>query len=94
MFCQYCLNVRNVYACGTLADIKVLVTTEGFRLEVRSWSEPARQLSRRPAVAGTDRLNSLIFIRSKTPLYLVITDQSASSTDSVPTLPSSLLSGF
>ena len=22
MFCQYCLNVRNLYACGTLADIK------------------------------------------------------------------------
>ena len=22
MFCQYCLNVRNLYPCGTLADIK------------------------------------------------------------------------
>ena len=94
MFCQYGLNVRNLYACGILADIKVLVTTEGFMSEVRSWSVPARQLSRRPTVAGTDQLNSLIFIRSKTPLYLVTADQSASSTASVPTLPSSLLSRF
>ena len=63
--------------------------------EVRS-SAPARQLSGRPTVAGTDQLNSLIFIRSKTLcyLYLVMTDQSASSTASVPTLPSSLLSRF
>ena len=51
--------------------------------EVRSWSAPA------PRVAGTDKLNSLIFIMSKTPLYLVMTD-----TASVPTLPSSLLSRF
>ena len=47
-----------------------------------------------PTVAVTDKLNSSIFIRSKTPPYLVMTDQSASSTDSVPTLPSSLLSRF
>ena len=82
MFCQYCLNVRNLYACRTLADIKVLVTTEGFMSEVRSWSEWG------PTVTGIDKLKSLIFIRSKTPLYLVMTDQSASST------ASSLLSGF
>ena len=65
--------------------IKVLVTTEGFMSEVRSWSAPAWQLngwqlSLRPTVAGTDKLNSLIFIRSKTPPYLVMTDQSESST--------------
>ena len=24
MFCQYHLNVRNLYACGILADIKAL----------------------------------------------------------------------
>ena len=83
MFCQYCLNVRNLYACRTLADIKVLVTTEGFMSEVRSWSVPAQQLSGRPTVAGTNKLNSLIFIRSKTPLYLVMTDQSASITSSL-----------
>ena len=71
--------------------IKVLVTTWGFMSEVRSWSA---QMSGRPTVAGTDKLNSLIFIRSKTPPYLVMTDQSASSTASVPTLPSSLLSRF
>jgi len=74
--------VRNLYACRTLADIKVLVTTEGFMSEVRSWSEWG------PTVTGIDKLKSLIFIRSKTPLYLVMTDQSASST------ASSLLSGF
>ena len=62
--------------------------------EVRSWSVPARQLSGGPTAAGTDQLNSLIFIRSKTPLYLVMTDRSASSTASVPTLPSSLLLRF
>ena len=65
--------------------IKVLVTTEGFMSEERSWSVPAWQLSgwqlsRRPTVAGTDKLNSLVFIRSKTAPYLVMTDQSASST--------------
>ena len=43
-----------------------------------------QQMSRQPTVAGTDKHNSLIFIRSKTPLYLVMTDQSASSTASVP----------
>ena len=43
-----------------------------------------RQMSGQPTVAGTDKHNSLIFIRSKTPLYLVMTDQSASSTASVP----------
>ena len=48
--------------------------------EVRSWSAPARQLSGWPTVAGTNKLNSLIFIRSENPLYLVMTDQSASST--------------
>ena len=90
MFCQYRLNVRNLYACGTHADTKFLVTTEGFMSEVRSWSAPARQLIGRPTVAGTDKLNSLIFIKSNTPLYLVMTDQSASRTASVPTLPSSL----
>ena len=58
MFCQYRLNVRNLYVCGTLADIKVVVTTEGFMSEVRSWSAPARQMSGRPTVAGTDQLNS------------------------------------
>ena len=62
--------------------------------EVRSWSAPAQQLSGRPTVAVTDELNSLIFIKSKTPLYLVMTDQSASSTASMPSLPSSLLSRF
>ena len=62
--------------------------------EVSSWSVPVRQMSGRPTVAVTDKLNSLIFIRSKTPLYLVTTDQSASSTGSMPTLPSSLLSRF
>ena len=77
-----------------MANIKVLVTTEGVMSEVRSWSAPARQISGRPTVAGTDKLNSLIFTRSKTPLYLVMTDQSASITASVPTLPSSLLSRF
>ena len=75
-------------------DAKVLVTTEGFMSEVRSWSAPVWQLSGRPIVAGTDELNSLIFIKSKIPLYLVMTDQSASSTASTPTLPSSLLSRF
>ena len=75
-------------------DAKVLVTTEGFMSEVRSWSAPVWQLSGRPIVAGTDELNSLIFIKSKIPLYLVMTDQSASSTASMPTLPSSLLSRF
>ena len=70
------------------------MTTEGFMSEVRSWSAPARQLSGRPKVAGTDELNWSIFIRSKTPLYLVMTDQCASSTAIVPTLPSSLLSRF
>ena len=44
--------------------LKVLATTEGFMSKVRSWSAPARQLSRRPTVAGTDKLSSLIFIRS------------------------------
>ena len=74
--------------------------------EVRSWSAPMQQMSRRPTVAGTDQLNSLIFIksktklntlifiRSKTPPYLVTNDKSASSAASVPTLPSSLLSRF
>ena len=62
--------------------------------EVRSWSAPAWQLSGWPIVAGTDELNSLIFIKSKIALYLVMTDQSASSTASTPTLPSSLLSRF
>ena len=51
-------------------------------------------MSRQPTVAVTDQLISSIFIRSKTPLYLVMTDQSASSTDSVLTLPSSPLSRF
>ncbi len=55
---------------------------------------PCGRLSGRPIVAGTDELNSLIFIKSKIPLYLVMTDQSASSTASMPTLPSSLLSRF
>ena len=75
-------------------DAKVLVTTEGFMSEVRSWSAPAQQMSGWPTLAGTDKLNSLIFIKSKIPLYLVMTDQSASSTASMPTLPSSLLSRF
>jgi len=70
------------------------VTTKGFMSEVRSWSAPARLLSGRPIVAGTDERNWSIFIRSKTPLYLVMTDQCASSTAIVPTLPSSLLSRF
>ena len=35
--------------------------------EVRSCSASARQLSGLPTVAGTDRCNSLICIRSKTP---------------------------
>ena len=77
-----------------LYGTKVLVTTEGFMSEMRSWSVPALQMSRWPTAAVTDKLNSLIFIRSKTPLYLVTTDQSAPSTDSMPTLPSSLLSRF
>ena len=47
---------------------------------------PCGRLSGRPIVAGTDELNSLIFIKSKIPLYLVMTDQSASSTASMPTL--------
>ena len=89
MFCQYCLNVRNLYACGTLADINVLVTTEGFMSEVRSRSVPVLQVNGRPTVAVTDKRNSWIFIRSKTPLYLVMTYQSAPSIASVPTLPSS-----
>ena len=72
--------------------MKVHVTTEAFMSEVRSW--PARQISGWPTVAVTDKLNTLIFIRSKTPLYLITTDQSAPSTDSVPTLLSSLLSRF
>ena len=55
---------------------------------------PSRQLSGRLKVAGTDRDNSLIFIRSKNLPYLVMTDQSASSTTSVPTLPSPLSSRF
>ena len=39
-------------------------------------------MSRQPTVAVIDiNFNSLIFIRSKTPLHLVMTDQSASSTD-------------
>ena len=54
----------------------------------------SEKLSGRPTVAGTDKLNSLIFIRSKTPLYLVMIDQSAYITASVPTFPSSLLSRF
>jgi len=91
MFCQYGLNVRNLYACGALADVNVLVTTEGFTSEVRSLSVPARQLRGLPTAAVTDNFNSLIFIRSKTPPYLVMTDQCASSTASVPTLPSSQL---
>ena len=62
--------------------------------EVRSWSAPERQMSWRPTAAGTDQLNSLLFIRSKTALYLVMTDKSAFSTASVPTIPSSLLSRF
>ena len=66
----------------------------GIYSEMRSCSAPARQMSGRPTVAGTDKFNSLIFIKSKTPLYWVITDQSASSTASVPTLPSSLFSRF
>ena len=70
MSCQYCLNVRNLHACGTLADIKVLVTTEGFMSEVRSRSAPARQMSGLPTAAGTDTRNSLIFIKSKTRLRL------------------------
>ena len=74
--------------------IKVLVTTWGFMSEVRSWSAPTQEMNRQPTVAVTDKLNSLIFIRSKTPLYLITTDQSAPSTDSVPTLLSSLLSRF
>ena len=69
MFCEHGLNVRNLYACGTLADIKVLVTKEALISEVRSWSAPARQISRWPTVAVTGKLNSLIFIRSK-PLYI------------------------
>ena len=28
MFCQYCLNVRNLYACRTLADIKTIMNTQ------------------------------------------------------------------
>ena len=52
--------------------------------EVRSCSASARQLSGLPTVVGTDRCNSLICIRSKTPPYLVMTDQSASRTASVP----------
>ena len=71
MFCQYRLNVRNLYACGTHADTKVLVTTEGFMSEVRSWSAPARQLIGRPTVAGTDQLNSLIFDKVKDPLLSI-----------------------
>ena len=69
-----------------LFGTKVLVTTEGFMSEMRSWSAPALQMSRRPTAAVTDKPNSLLFIRSnsKTPLYLVTTDQSASSTDSMP----------
>ena len=63
---------------------KVLVTTEGFMSDVRSCSASARQLSGLPTVAGTDRCNSLICISSKTPPYLVMTDQSASRTASVP----------
>ena len=55
---------------------------------------PIRQMSGQPTVAITDKLNLLIFIRSKTPVYLVMTDQSAPSTASVPTLPSSLFSRF
>ena len=70
MSCQYCVNVRNPHACRTLADINVLVTSEGFMSEVRSRSAPARQMSGLPTAAGTDTLNSLIFIRSKTPLRL------------------------
>ena len=46
-----------------------------------------RQMNGQPTVAGTDKHNSLIFIRSKTPLYLVMTDQSASSTASMPIIP-------
>ena len=83
------------YSCIDLSELtKVLVTTEGFVSEVRSWYVPSRQLSRRLKVAGTDRDNSLIFIRSKNLPYLVMTDQSASSTTSVPTLPSPLSSRF
>ena len=73
MFCQYSLNVRNLYACGTHADIKVHVTTERFMSEVRSWS--VWQMSRQPTVAVTDKLNSSIFIRSKTRPYFITTDQ-------------------
>ena len=51
-------------------------------------------MSGQPTVAVTDKLNSSIFIRSKIPPHLVMTDQFASSTDSVPTFPSSLLSRF
>ena len=79
----------NVDRNASLKNINVLVTTEGVMSEVRSWSAPARQLSGRPTVAGTDQLNSLIFIKSK-----VMIDQSAYITASVPTLPSSLLSRF
>ena len=87
MFFQYCLNVRNLYACGTPADIKVLVTTE-------ETGQCPRGRGARPTVAVADKLNSSIFIRSKTPVYLVTTAQCASSTDSVPTPPASLLSRF
>ena len=73
---MYVLGEKQCFKIG----IKVLVATEGFMSEVRSWSTPAWQLSRRPTVAGTNKLNSLIFIRSRNPLYLVMTDQSASST--------------
>ena len=69
---------------GISDPTKVLVTTEGFMSEVRSWSVPVQQLSGWPTAAGTGKLNSLIFIRSKTPLYLVMTDQSASITARVP----------
>ena len=60
------------------------MTTKGFMSEVRSWSAPTQEMNRQPTVAVTDKLNSWIFVRSKTPLYLVRTDPSASSTDSVP----------
>ena len=62
--------------------------------EVRSWSVPTQQMSGQPTVATTDKLNPLILIRSKTPVHLVMTDQSAPSTVSVPTLPSSQFSRF
>ena len=55
-----------------LVGTKVLVTTEGFMSEMRSWSAPALQMSRRPTTAVTDKLNYYSSGQTQRSLHIIL----------------------